>query len=63
MVTTGFFVAPRMRPLARVVAGMGLWMGMSCMAWGMDLQQAYDAAVENDATIRAAAVPAGCRSE
>ena len=63
MVTTGFFVAPRMRPLARVVAGMGLWMGMSCMAWGMDLQQAYDAAVENDATIRAARAGAAAGRE
>lgn len=63
MVATGFFIAPRMRPLARVMAGMGLWMGMSCMAWGMDLQQAYDAAVENDATIRAARAGAAAGRE
>lgn len=54
MVANSFFVVPRVQLLTRVMAGLGLWVGLSCTAWSMDLQQAYDAAVENDATIRAA---------
>lgn len=41
------------RLLTQALAGMGLWAGLGCAAWGMDLQRAYEAAVENDATIRA----------
>ena len=63
MVATDFFVAPRLKPLARVMTGLGLWAGLSCMAWGMDLQQAYDAAVANDATIRAARAGAAAGRE
>lgn len=63
MVATGFFTVPGMQPLTRVMAGLGLWMGLSCLAWGMDLQQAYDAAVENDATIRAARAGAAAGRE
>ena len=41
------------RLFTQTLAGMGLWVGLGCAAWGMDLQQAYEAAVANDATIRA----------
>lgn len=54
MAANNFSGMLRAKPLAHAMAGLGLWAGLSCVAWGMDLQQAYDAAVENDATIRAA---------
>lgn len=63
MTPTSFFAMPRIQLLARATSGMALWMGLSCTAWGMDLQQAYDAAVENDATIRAARAGAAASRE
>lgn len=63
MATSDFSAAPRMRTLARAMAGLGLWAGLSCMAWSMNLQQAYDAAVENDATIRASRAGAAAGRE
>lgn len=63
MPTSSFFVLPRMRVLARLIAGLGLCMGLAGMASGMDLQQAYDAALENDATIRAARAGAAAGRE
>lgn len=43
----------RMRLPIRAMGCLGLWLGLAGMAWSMDLRQAYDAALENDATIRA----------
>ena len=65
MAANYFFVAPRTQPLTRLLAGLGLFLGMglSSAAWGMDLQQAYDAALENDATIRAARAGAAAGRE
>ena len=54
MALINFCGIPGLRRLAKALAGAGLWVGLGCAAWGMDLQQAYEAAVANDATIRAA---------
>lgn len=54
MALINFSGIPGLRRLAQALAGAGLWVGLGCAAWGMDLQQAYEAAVANDATIRAA---------
>ena len=49
------------RRLRGVVVGAALAAGLAASAWGMDLRQAYEAALENDASIRAsrAAAEAG----
>ena len=39
--------------VARAIVGMALWGGLASLVWGMDFRQAYEAAFENDATIRA----------
>ena len=44
--------APRARLASACLAWLG--MGLALPAWSMDLRQAYEAAYENDATIRAA---------
>lgn len=41
------------RRLRGVVVGAALAAGLAASAWGMDLRQAYEAALENDASIRA----------
>lgn len=49
------------RRLRGAVVGAALAAGLAASAWGMDLRQAYEAALENDASIRAsrAAAEAG----
>lgn len=55
--------APLNSWLAQAMGCMGLWMALSTVAFGMDFRQAYDAAVENDATIRASRAGAAANRE
>ena len=63
MPPSNFFAVSRMQTLARLMVGLGLCLGLAGMASGMDLQQAYEAALENDATIRAARAGAAAGRE
>src|SRR3990167_3371674 len=38
---------------ARAIVGMALWCGLAPLGWAMDFRQAYEAAFEHDANIRA----------
>lgn len=42
------------RDLRGLMVGVALAAGLAASAWGMDLRQAYEAALENDASVRAA---------
>ena len=53
MLANTFAAKPLARLLAQALGAVSLWAGLSGMVWSMDFQQAYDAAVDNDATIRA----------
>ena len=53
MLANTFAGKPLARLLVQALGGVSLWAGLSGMAWSMDFQQAYEAAVDNDATIRA----------
>ena len=71
MQAQGFMTVPRRLPqrlpllsaMQAVGVCVGLCVGFSGTAWGMDLQQAYDAAVQNDATVRAARADAAAGRE
>ena len=49
-------------PRTRLASACLAWLGMAVVlpAWSLDLRQAYEAAYENDATIRAARAGAAC---
>ncbi len=63
MAVTVSFATSRQHQVARFLAGVALCAGVSCTAWSMDLQQAYNAALENDATVRAARAGAAAGRE
>lgn len=65
MVNTGFFASPRRRPTRPALAVMAaLLCAPLCLpAWSLDLSQAYRAAMEQDATLRAARAATAARSE
>ena len=63
MCANGYLKNWREQSVARAVVGLGLCVGLAGGAWGMDLQQAYEAALKNDSTVRAARAGAAASFE
>lgn len=51
------------RDMRGIMVGVALATGLAASAWGMDLRQAYEAALENDASVRAARAAAAAGRE